>query len=188
MVDERQRQMMTTDRNRQHYGPAGGPNRWTMDYPAEGMPTNYRGHSPHFRSGNLDVRYPGDFNAQQIHRRPPSNRQPLLNQPSYGEWMQQINPHREGQTYSPKQHPNPRMRGMMGGLGGLQEQAAVDPSDWRTIIKILEAGGDPGTETAGIGSTNEYQTAGLWQDWKRIFERTGNAELADFWISSQQAV
>jgi len=40
----------------------------------------------------------------------------------------------------------------------------------------------------GLGSTNEYQTAGLWQDWKRIFERTGNAELADFWISSQQAV
>jgi hypothetical protein len=46
-----------------------------------------------------------------------------------------------------KQHPNPRMRGMMGGLGGLQEQAAVDPSDWRTILRILEAGGDPGTET-----------------------------------------
>ena len=34
-----------------------------------------------------------------------------------------------------------------GGLGGLQEQAAVDPSDWRTILRILEAGGDPGTET-----------------------------------------
>ena len=34
---------------------------------------------------------------------------------------------------------------MGGGIGGLQ--AAVDPSDWRTIIKILEAGGDPGTET-----------------------------------------
>jgi hypothetical protein len=50
---------------------------------------------------------------------------------------------------SPKQHPNPRMRGMRGmggGLGGL-EQAAVDPSDWRTILKILQAGGDPGTET-----------------------------------------
>ena len=66
----------------------------------------------------------------------------------------------------PRQHPNPRMRGMGrrkwagrppgppsnigydrmgGGLGGLQ--AAVDPSDWRTIIKILEAGGNPGTET-----------------------------------------
>ena len=34
-----------------------------------------------------------------------------------------------------------------GGLGGLQEQAAVDPSDWRTILRILDAGGDPGTET-----------------------------------------
>ena len=36
---------------------------------------------------------------------------------------------------------------MGGGLGGLQEQAAVDPSDWRTILRILEAGGNPGTET-----------------------------------------
>ena len=89
---------------------------------------------------------------------------------------------------APGQHPNPRMRGMMGGLGGLQEQAAVDPSDWRTILRILEAGGDPGTETAGIGSTNEYQTAGLWQDWKRIFKKTGNAKLADFWMYSQRSV
>ena len=38
----------------------------------------------------------------------------------------------------------------------------------------------------GIGGLQE--TAGLWQDWKRIFERTGNAELADYWIESQQAV
>jgi len=176
-------------------------------------------------------------------------------QPSYNEWQQQIDPFHTG-PYPPKTHPNPRMRGrgrgMGGGLGGLQEQAAVDPSDWRTIIKILEAGGDPGTETqtaqiernwdsmpdladwkqgigpgarkpvqtipifpgtfgdsleeiindqtlgnqwaeiaeadTGIGSTNEYQTAGLWQDWKRIFKRTGNAELADFWMESQRAV
>jgi len=34
------------------------------------------------------------------------------------------------------------------------EQAAVDPSDWRTIEKILLTGGDPGTETAlNIGDT-----------------------------------
>ena len=37
---------------------------------------------------------------------------------------------------------HPMARGM--------EQAAVDPSDWRTILRILEAGGDPQTETAGI--------------------------------------
>ena len=30
---------------------------------------------------------------------------------------------------------------------GHPEMAAVDPSDWRTILKILQAGGDPGTET-----------------------------------------
>ena len=41
--------------------------------------------------------------------------------------------------------PNIGRDRMGGGIGGLQ--AAVDPSDWRTIIKILEAGGDPGTET-----------------------------------------
>ena len=85
---------------------------------------------------------------------------------------------------------NPRMRGMGGGLGGLQ--AAVDPSDWRTIIKILEAGGDPGTETqvanTGIRSTNEYQTAGLWQTWKKILERTGSEDLANQWLQGQQAV
>ena len=43
-----------------------------------------------------------------------------------------------GQDYYP---------GMMGGLGSLKEQAAVDPADWRNILRILEAGGDPGTET-----------------------------------------
>ena len=154
-------------------------------------------------------------------------------QPSYNEWMQSIDPNREGQP-SPKPHPNPRMRhinprgmnktvdppralawydihpytwnrmmdgpefqgthvrhgyerpdeygrmrptlpnpyegatigggwddyrtreevkedhynnlreeGMMGGLGGLQEQAAIDPSDWRVIQQIIKAGGNP---------------------------------------------
>jgi hypothetical protein len=43
-----------------------------------------------------------------------------------------------------------RMRGMGGGLGGLQ------------------------------------QTTGLWQDWKRIFNRTGNENLANQWVESQQ--
>ena len=93
-------------------------------------------------------------------------------------------------------HFNPRMRhinprGMMGGLGGLQQQAnledddilrirgqygvdadeakriyddmiygydrevdqsAIDPSDWRNILRILESGGDPDdyVQTAGI--------------------------------------
>jgi len=47
-----------------------------------------------------------------------------------------------------RQHPNlhlegPRMRGMGGGLGGLQEQAAIDPSDWRSILRIIKAGGNP---------------------------------------------
>ena len=36
----------------------------------------------------------------------------------------------------------------------------------------------------GLGGLQE--TAGLWQDWKRIFNKTGNAELADQWVESQQ--
>jgi hypothetical protein len=43
-----------------------------------------------------------------------------------------------GQDYYP---------GTMEGIGSLKEQAAVDPADWRNILRILEAGGDPGTET-----------------------------------------
>ena len=63
-------------------------------------------------------------------------------------------PHELQHQGMPRQHPNPRMRGMMEGIGGLQEQAAVDPSDWRTIIKILDAGGDPGTETKAASLGN----------------------------------
>jgi len=62
------------------------------------------------------------------------------------------------------------------GIGSLQEQAAVDPSDWRSILRILEAGGDPGTET---------QTAGLWQTWQTIKDRIGE-DAANDWLASQQ--
>ena len=65
--------------------------------------------------------------------------------------------------------------------------------DYRTMEELKRA--NPGwwdqqIEPEGIMEAlpDEDQTSGLWQDWKRIFERTGNAELADFWISSQQAV
>ena len=85
-----------------------------------------------------------------------------------------------------------RMGEELGGIGGLQEQAAVDPSDWRTILKILEAGGDPGTETQSAGimgvMPGEYETSGLWQTWKKILERTGNENLANQWLEAQQAV
>ena len=60
-------------------------------------------------------------------------------------------------------------------MAGGMEQAAVDPSDWRNIERILNAGGDPGTETAGImgAMPQERQMAELglpadtsWQDIK----------------------
>ena len=84
-------------------------------------------------------------------------------EPSQGYWQQMRQHPNQG---IPRQHPNPRMRGMMGGIGGLQEQAAVDPSDWRTIIKILESGGNPGTETQvaynpGMGGTYDDPYEGL---------------------------
>ena len=133
----------------------------------------YRGESPQFSRGNLDVRYPVDSAVQQAHNRP-SNRQPLLNQPPMA-------------GPSQPSHFNPRMRhinprGMMGGLGGLQQQAnledddilrirgqygvdadeakriyddmiygydrdvaqsSIDPSDWRILEQIIKAGGNP---------------------------------------------
>jgi hypothetical protein len=53
----------------------------------------------------------------------------------------------------------------------------IDPSDWRTIIKILEAGGDPGTET---------QMTNLWQTWQKIKDRAGE-DAANDWLSAQEA-
>ena len=130
MVDEaqRQRQMMFTDPNKQHYGPAGGPNKWDMDYPSGGMPTNYQGNSPHFRSGNLDVRYPGDYAHQQNQGRPnvsgPAggprtfrNTYPVTD--FYGPPSDAEEMYWQG---GPKQHPNRRMRGMGGGLESLESK------------------------------------------------------------------
>ena len=53
----------------------------------------------------------------------------------------------------------------------------IDPSDWRTIIKILEAGGDPGTET---------QMTNLWQTWQKIKDRAGE-DAANEWLATQEA-
>ena len=57
-----------------------------------------------------------------------------------------------------------------------RDEAAVDPSDWRTILRILEAGGDPGTET---------ETANLWQTWQKIKDRLGQ-DAADQWLATQE--
>ena len=134
--------------------------------PGYQSPTNYRGESPQFSRGNLDVRYPVDSAVQQAHNRP-SNRQPLLNQPPM-----------EGPPQRP--HVNPRMshinpRGMGGGLGGMQEQAGL----WQDIKRILKNTRNPGHlidqwtdhwmksqrmagNDTGIGSTDEYQMAKVY--------------------------
>ena len=90
-------------------------------------------------------------------------------QPSYDQWRQQIDPTGMGGGLG-------SLSGMGEGIGSLQEQAAVDPSDWRTILRILEAGGDPGTET---------QTTELWQTWQKIKDRIGE-DAANDWLASQQ--
>jgi hypothetical protein len=45
--------------------------------------------------------------------------------PSYNEWLQQIDPFHTG-SYPPKKHPNPRMRGMGGGLESSGIMGAMD--------------------------------------------------------------
>jgi len=80
------------------------------------------------------------------------------------------------------------------GLGSLQDQAAVDPSDWRNILRILEAGGDPGTETAGImgAMPQERQMAELglpadtsWQD-RKMPQGMDLQQLIDLGASEEQ--
>ena len=92
-------------------------------------------------------------------------------QPSYGEWMQQIDPFHTG-TYPPKKHPNPRMRGMGGrGLGSFDE-AKINLQDvqdriggdinWNKFFRDLDARGIEYAENdTGIGSLDEYLMAEL---------------------------
>ena len=84
-------------------------------------------------------------------------------QPSYNEWQQQIDPYAD--PYPPKQHPNPRMRGMAEGIGGLQEEASLP---WRWYQKLINKFGEKkglelweqyASDDTGVGSTNEYQMA-----------------------------
>jgi len=140
----------------------------------------------------LDVRNPGDFALQRAQSYP-SNRQPLLNQPPMegppqsqqrphvNPRMRHINPRGMNQNYGGKstyphelQHQGmPRRLGppsnigydrMGGGLGGLQEQAAVAQDDWRTWDKIIKAGGNPDdyeTQTAyNVGDTYPLEGKG----------------------------
>jgi hypothetical protein len=128
--------------------------------------------------GGHDVRYENYQRPQQVdytrnvprQTGTPNFRPPYgaPGQPSYPEWMQQIDPFHTG-PYPPKKHPNPRMRGMMGGLGGLEEQAAI-PNWYKWYDKLINRfGKERGSELwhqyasddTGIGSTNEYQMAEL---------------------------
>ena len=95
-------------------------------------------------------------------------------QPSYNEWLQQIDPYNPFHTgtYPPKKHPNPRMRGMGGrGLGSFDE-AKINLQDvqdriggdinWNKFFRDLDARGIEYAENdTGIGSLDEYLMAEL---------------------------
>ena len=115
-------------------------------------------------------------------------------QPSFETWQQQIDPYsNQMRSRTPSDIGYDRMGG---GLGGLEEQAAI-PNWYKWYDKLINRFGEQkgselwhqyASDDTGIGSTNEYQTAGLWQTWKKILERTGSEDLANQWLQGQQAV
>tara|TARA_Y100001951_G_C11142287_1_gene184371 strand:- start:86 stop:598 length:513 start_codon:yes stop_codon:yes gene_type:complete len=81
-------------------------------------------------------------------------------------------PHEE-QHYSPWSIGGPA-GGPMPGIMGLPGGTAKDTYDALT--------GGMNTQP-GYGN---YDSAGLWQTWKRILERTGDEDLANQWLAAQQ--
>jgi len=229
---ESQSRMMMTNPNRQHYGPAGGPNKWDMDWPSQGMPKGYQHRYRRNEPSNREpLKRPESFTNLDMLGRPDlafkySHTDPGRKEKFYGDeedasirgtWRRTADARPRNSLYdeygylegAPRQRttfsegsidpynfneiyggvyddaifrtvdPNTNQIEkfpMAEGIGSLQEQAAVDPSDWRNILRILEAGGDPGTET---------QTAGLWQTWQTIKDRIGE-DAANDWLASQQ--
>ena len=57
----------------------------------------------------------------------------LYGDPPYGQSDTFTNPY-----YPEKKHPNPRMRGMGGGLGGLQELAMADERNWDSMPDLAD--------------------------------------------------
>jgi len=184
--------------------------------------------------GGHDVRYENYQRPQQVdytrnvprQTGTPNFRPPYgaPGQPSYNEWMQSIDPNREGQP-SPKQHPNPRMRhinprGMNKTVDPPRDLAWYDihPYTWNRMMDGPEFQGthvrhgyerpdeygrmrptlpNPYEGATIGGGWDDYRTreegmmgglgglqdqAGLWQDIKRILKNTKNpGPLIDQW-------
>ena len=110
-----------------------------------------------------------------------------VNAPSVEHWKQKAqrkmmmdmmyqgedNPYYQGRLMDQGPHPSLRIRGMGGGLGSLQEQAAIDPGTRTQSEGIM--GALPG----------EYETAGIYQQWKTIASKFGEA-YANNWLAQQQ--
>ena len=141
------------------------------------------GNEPSFTDMGRNRNVPFDDSQRERHL------QFLYGDPPYGQSDTFTNPY-----YPEKKHPNPRMRGMMGGLGGLQEQETAGL--WQDIKRILSRTKNPGplidqwtdhwnqtADASGIGSTDEYQMAELTQDQMNMMGNPLNTP--DFGVSKE---
>ena len=107
-------------------------------------------------------------------------------QPSYNEWLQQIDPFHTG-PYPPKKHPNPRMRGMGGGLESLESKINLQEmferfpgmNLWKLIQQLDKRGIEYAGNDTGIGSTDEYQMAKVYTN-----QDPGMVNRNKFWFDS----
>ena len=101
--------------------------------------------------------------------------------PSYNEWLQQIDPFHTG-TYPPKKHPNPRMRGMGGGLGrfwnnlfnraqGAEEvdETIKGPGFWEKMLGWTGDQLSPGRQEAKINLQDVQDRIGGDINWNKFF-------------------
>ena len=89
-----------------------------------------------------------------------------------------------------REYDTPMMGGIWEGIGSLQEQANLEDDE---ILRIRGQYGVDADEARKMYDEmiygydrSEKDTAGLWQTWKKILERTGNEDLANQWLSGQQ--
>jgi hypothetical protein len=116
----------------------------------------------------------------------------------YQQWRQSIDP--SNRVTTPRQHPNPRMRGMGGGLGGLQEKSQLRrPEDFTNLgmlgrpdlsFKYSHMGPSEGMGVGGKGETrwSDYTVGGTggWDDdtirgtWRRMQDARRADEMDEY--------
>ena len=181
---ESQSRMMMTNPNRQHYGPAGGPNKWDMDWPSQGMPEGYQHRYRRNEPSNANRNMRGKDNYRvNVGPRPEGDTTGL------GGLINRLDTGNVGYGY------------MLNRILGLPfDQEVIDwqdkyGSDYSPYTgnhmteSHISSERQPGLEEGIMGAIpGEYETSGLWQTWKKILNRTKNVDLANDWLASQQAV